>query len=149
MTTKTCTKCNEAKATTEFYKSERYKCGFRPACKTCTNIGAKGWYKRNSADHYATTRAWHKANPDHRAALVGKNNAKGRYPDCIPNSFDLVSTLPIYAEARKLSDDTGVPHQVDHIKPLLYGGLHEASNLQVITAAQNLQKKTTDKEIYG
>lgn len=164
MTTKTCTKCKETKATTEFYKHKRMKDGLFASCKACHCAHCKTWADANKdkraasvsawnvanrAQKRATNKAWEKANPDRRAALEGKSNAKGRYPACIPHNFDLVATLPVYAEARKLSADTGVPHQVDHIKPLLYGGLHEASNLQVLTAKDNTNKKTTDKEIYG
>lgn len=49
----------------------------------------------------------------------------------------------IYLEARRISQDTGVPHQVDHIIPLqgrLVSGLHVETNLRIITAAENLRK---------
>ena len=46
----------------------------------------------------------------------------------------------IYAKARKLTNETGIQHHVDHIKPLAAGGRHHPDNLQILTADQNLKK---------
>lgn len=49
----------------------------------------------------------------------------------------------IYAEARRLTIETGVPHQVDHIVPLLgrsVSGLHVEYNLRIVTATENAAK---------
>lgn len=48
-----------------------------------------------------------------------------------------------YKEAARISDETGVPHQVDHIIPLrgaTASGLHVPGNLRVVTAAENARK---------
>lgn len=49
----------------------------------------------------------------------------------------------IYAEARRLTMETGISHHVDHIKPLAAGGEHHPDNLRVITAEENLKKGAT------
>ena len=46
----------------------------------------------------------------------------------------------IYAEARRLTKQTGIEHHVDHIKPLASGWEHHPRNLRVITADENLKK---------
>lgn len=46
----------------------------------------------------------------------------------------------IYAEARRLSIETGIQYHVDHIRPLAAGGVHHPSNLRVVTAEENISK---------
>lgn len=46
--------------------------------------------------------------------------------------------------AERLTRETGIPHQVDHIVPLqskIVCGLHVEHNLRVITATENARKK--------
>jgi len=45
-----------------------------------------------------------------------------------------------YRRARQLTEQTGIPHEVDHIVPLAKGGKHESSNLQVLPAQVNRRK---------
>ena len=61
------------------------------------------------------------------------------YP--LPGDGDKI--YAIYAEAKRLTKQTGVKHEVDHIVPLhgeLVSGLHVSWNLQVLTREQNYAK---------
>lgn len=46
-----------------------------------------------------------------------------------------------YLEAERLTRETGIPHQVDHIIPIAKGGLHHHDNLQVLTREENARKR--------
>jgi hypothetical protein len=53
------------------------------------------------------------------------------------------ATVAVYAEAKRLSEETGIPHEVDHIIPLrgkLVSGLHVIANLRVVTRSENRRK---------
>ena len=50
----------------------------------------------------------------------------------------------IYAEARRLTRETGIQHHVDHVIPLqgeFVTGLHVETNLQILPAADNIKKR--------
>jgi excisionase family DNA binding protein len=56
---------------------------------------------------------------------------------------DASAVRAFYAEARRLTETTGVPHHVDHIIPLqgdYVSGLHVETNLQVLPATDNIRK---------
>jgi len=64
---------------------------------------------------------------------------RGAFPrDLTPQERKRIGEF--YAEARRLTKQTGIEHHVDHIKPLALGGEHHPSNLRVITAEENLKK---------
>lgn len=62
---------------------------------------------------------------------------------------DPAAIAAIYAEARRLTVDTGVPHHVDHIIPLKgerVSGLHVESNLRVLPRRDNILKSNRADE---
>lgn len=49
----------------------------------------------------------------------------------------------IYSEAKRLTAETGIKHEVDHIVPILNKkvcGLHVEANLQILTKSENIRK---------
>lgn len=87
--------------------------------------GAK-WSKENAAARNAITQARRTAKLQRNVAWANK---------------ELIRSF--YEEAIRLSRETGVPHEVDHIYPLqgeTVSGLHVETNLQVIPKSANRSK---------
>lgn len=65
---------------------------------------------------------------------------RARLKNQIPIDNDFEKIKNIYEECRKLSVETGIPHEVDHIIPIAKGGMHHPDNLQIITMSENRRK---------
>jgi hypothetical protein len=100
------------------------------------------YHQQNKESRAAAYARWAKANPDAVNALVAKRiSAKKR---AIPPWADLKAVRAFYAEALRLTRETGIRHEVDHIYPLqsdVVCGLHCEANLRVITKVENQRKK--------
>lgn len=64
---------------------------------------------------------------------------RGAYPRDL-TSTEKQAIHALYERAKSLTKETGIPHHVDHIKPLAAGGEHHPDNLQILTAEENLRK---------
>lgn len=100
----------------------------------------KRWRQANPDKELAKKHRWHAANP----GKIGEYSAKRRTiklkatPKFTAEEQTRIETL--YAEAARLTAETGVVHEVDHDKPLALGGLHHPDNLVVVPRAVNRAK---------
>lgn len=46
----------------------------------------------------------------------------------------------MYCEANRMTKETGISYEVDHIIPISKGGKHHENNLQIITMNENRKK---------
>jgi hypothetical protein len=89
----------------------------------------------------AAQRAWQQRNRHVKcAAQVARQEWTKR---ATPAWADVAAIRSVYAEAARLTAETGVRHEVDHFYPLrskVVCGLHVDSNLCVTTATNNRRK---------
>lgn len=153
---KKCTGCLVVKETSEFYKNRSSKDGLAYRCIPCRKDyydsnkeshkkKMKEHYARNSESYKNRAKKWKAENrAKHNASCMERYVLKmQRSPEWAKELTDLVC-LEAYDKAKRLSDLTGVSHDVDHIIPLrgkTVSGLHIYSNFQVIPARENRSKK--------
>lgn len=95
--------------------------------------------KQLSASQYSR---WSKANTHMTAAIVARRRARKLM--ATPTWANNAAIKALYAEAARLSSETGTPYEVDHYYPLtsnIVCGLHCEDNLRVITAEENMRKR--------
>lgn len=88
------------------------------------------------------TEKWRQANKAKDAAKTARR--KAALLRACPAWADHAQIAEFYAQARRLTDETGIPHEVDHIHPLqgeVSCGLHVHWNLQILTKSENSSKK--------
>lgn len=164
---KRCSVCGETKPVQEFSRRVASPDGLAYKCRACSRAyleqwrsrhpGAfKTWYLNNrerrraywlnwSADKKsylkATYAEWAKRNKPRINALIAKRTASKKC--ATPRWADMSAILAIYREAARLTVETGVRHEVDHIYPLqsdVVCGLHCPANLQILTKTENIRK---------
>lgn len=106
---------------------------------------------RNSAAIVDRVRKWRIANPERNAAQKRKDTATRRaiIKRACPSWADHRKIAEVYVLADRLTRETGIPHDVDHIYPLagrISCGLHVHQNLRAIPATDN--RKKSRKENY-
>ncbi len=88
-----------------------------------------------------TKLAWYKAHPAESRAIGAKRRALTR--SAMPSWTNRQDIKAVYTEAARLTMETGIHHDVDHIVPLCHPnvcGLHVHWNLQILTRQENRRK---------
>lgn len=165
---KLCSKCRAMKPATEFHKRVASLDGLAHKCKSCANANSVAWRERNPGAH----QRWYQENQERKRQYWARWSAANK--DRIKTAFAIwaksnrprinagvarwnaakMQATPVwanetairkfYAEAARLTKETGIQHQVDHIVPLqgrTVRGLHWEGNLQVIPKLENISKK--------
>lgn len=142
--TKKCYKCKQYKNSIEFNKDNTRLDGFSNLCKTCTAIRIAKWQKNNSKKCYQNSQTYRKNNPHKHCATQSKRRSikLQRTPKWLTH-IDYIAIEQFYIEAAKLTKETGIKHEVDHIIPLqgkTVSGLHVPNNLQILVKSENASK---------
>jgi hypothetical protein len=164
---KRCSSCKAAKSLAAFNASKITWDGKCHKCADCAAGFLRVW-RENNPDAFSR---WHAENRDHRsrynlewreqnkehlkrsiaawakanAVRVAAKNARRMAAkfNATPRWADENAIRSIYAEAARLTRETGIRHEVDHIYPLqgkFVCGLHCEANLQILTKTENIRK---------
>ena len=139
----------------------------RCTCDLCVNQRrikmaeySRKWSASNKEKRNASVKHWRDRNPERVAEMNrkagrnwSKNNKGARNAITMRRIASLIQRTPswanfdaikkIYNLAAKITEETGIPHEVDHIIPLqgkTVSGLHVETNLQIITRTKNRAK---------
>lgn len=74
--TKTCGKCLEIKAVSQFYSHKKHKDGLRSECKECCKANAHGWNRKNPGRVLARVKKYTEENRDRRLAYWRAHSRK-------------------------------------------------------------------------
>ena len=132
--TKECSTCNTEKTIDNFSLNRSSKDGLRSECKQCF----KEYRQRNKKyfqNHQRINRGRYNASKNAYAM-----REKGQAPKISEKEKNAI--IALYVKAQLLTEETGILHHVDHIIPRSKGGLHVLSNLQILTAKENMSKYT-------
>ncbi len=132
-----------------YYRNNREKTLLRQKAQRAKNPAKRKAYERQygkkNRDRLRPYKAaWRKINPDRDSAYKAKRRAlklRATLPHMSDELWRLVEA--VYAEAARLTKETGIPHHVDHRLPFINDnicGLHVPCNLQILTASENTSK---------
>ena len=157
---KICNRCNEEKSLDAFGKRKDTKDGRKYYCIACgrklaaeqrarnpekESARQKRYYANNKQAQITKAAKWTKKNSErvnkHRrdTGIGAASRAKYRTAKLqqTPQWANLSAIRRIYSACARVTKETGVPHEVDHIIPVQgekVRGLHVAHNLQIIPA---------------
>lgn len=116
------------------------------ACIDCNGAHQKKYHKAHPEKASELGTSWVSRNREAWNQYCNQYNKDNRRRRSYPNTpswADRSAIKAIYVEAKRMSDETGILHHVDHIIPRngkLISGLHVPENLQILTAVANMAK---------
>jgi hypothetical protein len=153
---KICRTCGQTKKPTLFPRDKYSLDGHKSRCKACECLSAARWRAENQDKAREVAASWRLRNPESTKAKDARRyeqspekvlakNAKRRATRlrATPPWVDHNAIAEVYAEAVRLTIETGIPYEVDHIVPLKNRrvcGLHVPWNLRAIPASENRSK---------
>ena len=95
------------------------------------------WRDNNPESH---REQWRREPKEQLCARASQYRAARRNQTPDLTEEESAAIIEMYSLARRLTEETGIRHEVDHIHPISKGGLHHPDNLQVLTKHDNQVK---------
>ena len=77
---------------------------------------------------------------DYMRAAATLRRVRKTHNGVATDPVEIAQIKSLYAEARTVTELTGIEHHVDHVVPVAKGGPHRLWNLQIIPKTDNLKK---------
>tara|TARA_R110000744_G_scaffold19915_1_gene52363 strand:+ start:1407 stop:1874 length:468 start_codon:yes stop_codon:yes gene_type:complete len=142
-----CCVCKGFLPVSHFWKATKRKRGYQDTCKHCCRDYARSRYHNDPAFKAMVNskgRQHRKNRPEYYTQKAAERKARvGRQTPSWLTLSQKKEILDMYSQAKLKTEETGIPHHVDHVVPLrgkVVSGLHVPWNLQVITAEENMRK---------
>ena len=135
---KTCTKCNQRKALTEFNKHCRMSDGLQSRCKVCRKAASKKWRQNNREKERASSRKYYQNNLEKRRAYDRK---RGKRPEVKKrkNAWQ--------RERRKSDPQFKLAHNLRaRLRMALKGKLKSASTMSLLGCSQKHVMEHLEKQ---
>lgn len=146
---KTCSRCKQQKELTDFYTCSHTKNGYKCQCKECVKETVRNSSRKHSDKVLERNRKYRAKNPNKVQKWKAKDREVNKSRILADNAGRRAKLKPkLTSEIKQIyalrdfytAMSLGEVFHVDHKMPLSLGGLHKASNLQVIPAIDNLRK---------
>jgi hypothetical protein len=126
-------------------KLRAYAVSYRAANPEKTKLATKAWAEKVGRDHLnAKSREKYSESESFRSArLLSSSVRHKRLRQSTPCWVSKESIKEVFLLARRKTEETGIPHVVDHVIPIRgksVSGLTVPWNLRVITASSNCRK---------
>lgn len=113
----------------------------RPHVKASQAKRSRKWHEENREKSNDNHYRWVERNPHMANAAQMRRRARKLERTCAWADHDAIKK--VYAEAKRLSLETGIEYHVDHVVPLAgenVSGLHVETNLQILVGRVNQSK---------
>lgn len=163
MTTKTCGRCNQEKTLSDFNRDRHRPEGYSYHCRACRrgiNRHVYTLHRPNAKEGKPKgSGTWNTPEQRRERSRLYRINDRARNAEYAARrraqkgratppwaEAEIESIRGMYREAKRLTEETGVMHHVDHIVPLqnkIVSGLHCLANLQILEGEENIRKNNT------
>jgi 5-methylcytosine-specific restriction endonuclease McrA len=139
---KTCATCGQSKPFSEYWVSRKGRTsdGYKGECKECAKAHRRAWAAKNRERESEWNRAKYKADPDYYKARAAEYRSRlaGVFVEKVIPSKVYERDQGVCGICQKPVEDR---YDIDHIIPIVKGGMHSYANTQLAHPACNRAKK--------